>query len=528
VCASFLGDGVVVAADLSEFFVGGSDVQWCGEDWRMVVLDVNRTADNNDASPLVKTAVRHWGANCNWIATVAKAPSLSQDMLRYGSTLQVTGPAAVTASLTYNSPADTIVRSSGDWTTDGYEVGDTIEVTGTASNNGEFTVSAVVALTLTVSETLIQETVSSTVDCFFGFQDIINTDETNDTEYGYVTKNKAGVFEINGHLIIGDVSGSLNARFRSRGEQVLFTDQPCTSTHQQISLAEDSGTTTFEMGESLGSGDSRVGFNGSIISQDTTLFGNDSLVDLSATVTLVDVFGSTFVGIGRGVLFPDATGHHVTNTQFSDCGQIDLGRAESRGLIFSGFSPAIDGALLWNANIDIENSQFLANANSTSDSHAIEHPAQGTFTYTNLVFTGNDFDVHYTAAASSGVLTIENIGTSNASSSDILNPSGNSVVFETTVNLNITVKDVSGVAIVGAQVGIFRDDTGAQLMNEDTDGSGLATETFNFVSDTGVSVRVRLNSVGGTNYLPVNSPQIIIATGLDVTVTLDEDTISAN
>ena len=64
-------------------------------------------------------------------------------------------------------------------------------------------------------------------------------------------------------------------------------------------------------------------------------------------------------------------------------------------------------------------------------------------------------------------------------------------------------------------------------MNEETTAGGLAEEQFNYVSDTSVTVRVRKGSTGATKYFPVASPQTITASGLDVTITLIEDTTNA-
>jgi hypothetical protein len=53
-----------------------------------------------------------------------------------------------------NTPSDdTIVRASGSFSTDGYVAGDRVAVTGSASNNGIYTVQTVAALTLTLATT---------------------------------------------------------------------------------------------------------------------------------------------------------------------------------------------------------------------------------------------------------------------------------------------------------------------------------------------------------------------------------------
>jgi len=62
------------------------------------------------------------------------------------------------ASLTFATAGDTITRAAGSWTTDGdYAVDDWIEVTGSASNDGYYQLTAVTATVLTVSQNLVNE-----------------------------------------------------------------------------------------------------------------------------------------------------------------------------------------------------------------------------------------------------------------------------------------------------------------------------------------------------------------------------------
>ena len=64
-------------------------------------------------------------------------------------------------SLTFVAASSTITRPSGSFITDGLEAGMTLDVFGTASNDGRYTLSAVAALSLTVEESLTNETVTA-------------------------------------------------------------------------------------------------------------------------------------------------------------------------------------------------------------------------------------------------------------------------------------------------------------------------------------------------------------------------------
>jgi len=67
-----------------------------------------------------------------------------------------------TSTLAFTSGTNTITRNSGNFTADLYIVGQTIEITGTSSNNGTYTVATVSTTTMTVNESLVTESASST------------------------------------------------------------------------------------------------------------------------------------------------------------------------------------------------------------------------------------------------------------------------------------------------------------------------------------------------------------------------------
>lgn len=65
-----------------------------------------------------------------------------------------------------------------------------------------------------------------------------------------------------------------------------------------------------------------------------------------------------------------------------------------------------------------------------------------------------------------------------------------------------------------------------QIMNELTNASGIAEESYNYSGSEEVSVIIRKSTSGTTRYFPVNTTQIIGASGLGLTWTLIEDTIA--
>jgi len=351
--------------------------------------------------------------------------------------------------------SDTITRDDGgSFVTDGWESGDTGIIRGSAGNDDiEFTVTTAAAATLTLpTGTLAQTDLNQTGAVIYSmvtFQDIIDKDNTDATYLGVCTLSQNGLVEVNYNLIIGDEAGAGDIWFASRGDKVVFPDQPLDTTtiNQAIISAEDTGETIIHIGQSTGTGDTRVGFGGSVFTQYNTQLPHGNFIDFSAAITECDVFGSSFLDITDGAAFSSVTTHHITNCTFNNCGQIDIGSIEARNLTFTGYATATAAALLWTTNTNIKNSQFLANRNSAGTASAIEHTTTTASTYYSLTFAGNDYDVNLTAA--SGTLVISNSGTANASTYKTGGTGTVSFISTKTVAVNIV--DTSG-AIQGAQV----------------------------------------------------------------------------
>ncbi|NIT03763.1 hypothetical protein GTO10_02405 [Candidatus Saccharibacteria bacterium] len=485
--------------------VGGSDVAWVGRGWHLIALDCNTNPDRSAGTPPVLTAIRRIGVGTNMIATASKSTIVAIDAWYYGSYVEATGVSTGSLSLTYTAATSQISRGSGSFITDGFETGDKIVVSGTTNNNGEYTITGTVnALNITVVETLVDETVTSIVDGYIGFEDIYQKDgPTDDNWWGAVSKNPLGLYELNYNLYIGDQSGSNRTRFRSRGEVAYFADQPAadrdvggTTNYLNVYVVNDTGFTDFEAGTSSGSGDNRVGFSGSVFSQDNTFFGVDGKFDFSDTVNELEVYGATFLGIGKGVDFSTSTTHRVFNTTFSECGPVNLGAVEARNLTFSGYS-GTDGALNWNGSINIKNSSFLANRNDAGTAHAIYHGSTGTFTYDNLKFAGNDYDIEN---ATAGLVTINAANGANPSTYE--NTGGGTTQILNTKTLRVEVLDSGGAAVEGTQVWIQKDPGGNAAADYGHPGNPFTSAAGNnqgdgdFVVTTGETVPSDLPSSG--------------------------------
>jgi hypothetical protein len=92
------------------------------------------------------------------------------------------------------------------------------------------------------------------------------------------------------------------------------------------------------------------------------------------------------------------------------------------------------------------------------------------------------------------------------------------------VPVTITVVDKNNVAIANAQTAVYRADTDTQLMNEDTNASGVATENVEYSGNTSIYIRVRKSSDGFTKYYPASTVGTLTSSGYTTTVALIEDT----
>lgn len=524
--------------DYYDYRVGGSDVAWSSGGWHMVVLDANRTPDRTGGTAPTLTAITRIGVGVNIQYTSSKGNVFWIDAIRHGTSFEVVGDMHTDGTngidfVENGASADYIDRKDGgSWITDGYEQYDWVRVRDAGTGiDGDYQIQSLTATRLTLS--IGDFTSSSLADTdgkvYLGItlEDVYQWDVGTSTyHYGVVTKNTLGTYEINFPLTIGDVSGAGNTWFLTRGEVITFTDQPIKpgTSDLYIKTAQDTGKTHLTIGRSSGSGDDRVGFNGSLITQDNAQWSNDSYLDLDQAIDEQEVFGLYALRLTGGCNFANDTSHLITSTSFASCGQVALGAGEARGLTFAGYE-GTDGALLWNDSIDIKSSQFLANT------RAIEHPgsAGSPYGYVDLLFGGNTYDVNNTSGSS---ITIGNTG-SNATTY-----TGSTVSFQTTVLLKVTVKDQAGSPVENAQTAIYAMETvgavtaGDELISgtggSDTNASGIVQNTaFNYQGDLDVEVRSRKSSSGDSpRYRHLVSPQTIGNTGLNVIVTLIEDPVN--
>ena len=326
-----------------------------------------------------------------------------------------------------------------------------------------------------------------------------------------------------GRIKIGDDSGTLATTFSDLGKAIKFVSQQYYTGSAWANMVADgflgieivdnaTGSTQFTDGIVVGTDNGRSGskFEGSDLH--TSYFDASSLTNASSFVKL---YNTTIKKMKNKVsLHNDADSLFYGGSVLQSAQFDPVGGPEIRNCIFAETSDA-DAAVLWNANIDMEDCSFIANTLGA----AIEHPAQGTFNYTGLSFSGNTDDILYSAAASSGVLTI-NATDSNPSSYEIENATGNSVTISNPKNFKFTLNpSITGYEWRIYSVTALGSLTGAtELDGEESASADNQTYAYNYGGDVNIAVQVMHET-----YVHSTTYYTLTATSQDVAILLTVD-----
>lgn len=222
---------------------------------------------------------------------------------------------------------------------------------------------------------------------------------------------------------------------------------------------------------------------------------------------------------------------------FTRCLQVDAGGGDlSDSSILesavTGGGSAGGGALLWNDAADPNTStDGMTFSKGAGSHHAIEFGTSTptTINLTDMTFT--DFSasdqqttsvLYFPDKGTDTTWTVNHTGTTGTISYYKAR-AGDTVTISSSVTVTVTVKDESGTVISTAQTAIYKTSDRTQIMNEDTNVSGIATENYTGATPVEVEVRCRKASSGATKYINFSSIQTIGITGFDFAVTMVED-----
>jgi len=335
-------------------------------------------------------------------------------------------------------------------------------------------------------------------------------------------QERDGIYYIFGKVYIGDTSQAANTSFEDFGRVIQFgTSQYYNSVGSWVtSMASDacgiiiedhaSYRTNFTDGVLVGTDSGR---SGSVIIGNSDQAVSLDLYGGNNATSVTKVYGTSFKDLTGSINSGNDVDHKFFSVSFSGCSQFDpIGVPVIRNCVFAETANT-DAALLWNANIDIQDCNFIANTIGAG----IEHESGATATYTKLYFDGNTYDV---LNSTGSAMTVTKAGTPQ---SDPTSSEGSSVSFEGAVDITLTIKDEDGDLLSGITTGVYQTSDRTELLQEDTNISGIADDTYTGSTPVEVEVRCRQASSGGTKYKNYSSVQNITSSGLVMTITLIED-----
>jgi hypothetical protein len=361
------------------------------------------------------------------------------------------------------------------------------------------------------------------------FSEIASGDrQTGDLQaHGVVRQLGSGVYGTQGPLRFGNPTGTSSSWFEDTDSTIVFESRTFQTTKYKVVIVDNgSGTTTFKLGVKVGSGSTATGSNGcSFIAASGIGAQFDSGTDTD--VTDVFIYGSTFSGFTNGITLGP-------NQEFIGCLVSGSGAITANGAVMVNTTvntstvAADASSLVWNVNTDT--SGYLDNMKFTKGTNAHHAIQLGTTSPTEVTFSGIQFtgfnasnsqnDSTILVSRTSGTVTI-NI--SGGGSTPSYKSAGATVSIVASVSVAITVIDASNDPIQDAQTAIYLSSDNTQVLNTDTNASGIASTSFSGSTPADIYFRVRKSSTGSTKYIPVSGTGTITSTGFSVTVTLGVD-----
>ena len=505
--------------------------------WKRFVLDPTETVSASSGTAINLAAVRYFGLFADTTAT-ARFDNLVVDQIRVGTGITVTGTStsdALVADLLANETTNRhgIIQSLNDSQTavelNGKLIlGDTTAATDSTLSD--------INSKIFVAEPRYYDGTSFTNSVPLDYFDIncVGGTGTNSIIIGKPVGSDSGR---NGWSVVGNSTYHVNISF-DNGSVNTSEWYACsfeslsgsltwgTNTAHNLFSSSFSGceqfdpvggvqirncnfTTVYDDGTADASNRSALLWNSSINIQKCNFLANSH----ASSDVAHGIEHDTIPGVATGtVTTPDATGVTLTDSSASF-----LTTAAVNDIAYN----EIDGSYATVTSITDNNNLVcaagLANGSDnrwdSSDAYSVTTP----ITYTDLNFNGNEKDVH-NSTSPQDALVISKSGTSNPSTNTGI------VVFQGSVPITITVNDTATDPIELAQTAVFLTSDDSEILNTDTNASGVASGSFAGATPADCYVRVRKSSTGYTRYVPLSTTATIASsTGLDLQVTLRID-----
>ena len=278
------------------------------------------------------------------------------------------------------------------------------------------------------------------------------------------------------------------------------------------------GSTSIQIGKKVGTGDAARGRSGWVITGNQTY--NLGIDWDDGNVNQNRWYGCTFERLSGTLSWGSNAAHECIGNIFDGGAQFDpVGGIQIRACFFQNYAGTL-GALLWNASINIKNSNFISNTDGTNDPAAIEVPGgiAGPISSDGLIFSGNDFDYYW--RATTGTLTVNAINGAN--------PGTWKADGTATVAIQNAVSVTFSDAIIGSH--IFAEATatvgsvtvGDVLIN-DTISVNPYVYAHNYEGDLPFRYHIRNSPPGGPFYEPFDGPGTISAAGFSQIVSQEQE-----
>lgn len=319
----FAGKSKNATAVCRIYYNNGSDIDLTGEIVRIWVRLTELSKYETAATPnpgfgmYVEDSSGNWG---QWILGGSDS-SLNESWTNYA--VNADQPFDETSA---TSPTMTVIRKIGIFT----------RMTSSPNRSENMFVDAIrygPGLTITGTNTVVGD----------GFSEIALADEDDSNKYGILTTLDGGGYLLSGNLTFGDSAGTGSVDFTDNKNSKIFMrttnmdGAPVTGTQLYMPGSVDgnlginivgngTGTTDFELGTLLGSGDDRQGVLGGTFSSQLERFNFDSETDTS-DIDSCNLYGVTFEGSGV-IQIAGSTTQEAIGCTFINCEEVQPNTSE--------------------------------------------------------------------------------------------------------------------------------------------------------------------------------------------------------
>jgi len=520
-------------SDYRTFIVAGSNANngWDGA-WKCFVIDPTQTGSISDTGTPNLSSIRYIGGRLITTST-AKGDNLFISQIAVGSGLRITGTSTTAWKETVDYCTDLTNRAWGMmqqregiyYAYGNMIIGDTAMTANCSFDDEARVVQFGLSEYWSGTGTTYQSSLPNTASGI--------TVEDDNTPTSYTTTFTDGVIVgtdngRSGSTIIGNTNENVFLNFgglTNTGSDVNLYGTTFKSLAGAITLEADTdhaylGCNFIDC--------SKVDPVGGAVIRNCTFAETQSTVAALKWNDNIDIQKSNFIAntTGAGIEHNDWNGSESGTVTTADATGVTLhdsagtfsGNVAIDDIVYNETDGSFATVVTVDSNIQITTSGLSGgtdNQFASSDVYSIATP----YSYTDLVFSGNTNDIDNTTSPSN-VVAISKAGTSDPSSY----PSGDYVVIQGSVTVKVTVKDQAGAVIQNAQTAVYKTADRTEILNADTNASGIAQTTFAGTTPVEVEVRCRKASSGATKYRNFSSIQIVQSgTGLDLAVTLVED-----